>query len=221
MILTCSNCSTRFFVDSGGFGAAPRKVRCGNCGYAWIQSPIDNDTEVLGTGAGGAAAAAAPPRAEREWNGGGGGVRWGALFGWFVFVFVVGALVFGAYEYRDRVVAEWPKAARLYDMAGIEVTGAAAHGLELQLDDNQVRRGEENGTPVVFISGYVQNTSELEKNVPPVRLMLLDGSGAAVQEIVFEVDTNVLPAGERAPFEARVANPDPDATEVKLVFDLD
>ncbi len=219
MILTCSNCSTRFYVDGGSFGTAARKVRCGNCGYTWVQVPMDNDAEVFAGGAGVAAATAAS--AERVWDDGGHGVRWAALAGWFVFVFVVGALVFGGYQYRERVVSEWPKAARLYSMLGIEVAAARAFGLELRLEEDRVRRGEENGTPVVFISGYVQNTSETEKDIPPVRLMLLDGSGAVVQEMVFEVDTDMLEAGGQAPFEARVADPDPDATEVKLVFDLD
>jgi len=222
MIFTCSNCSTRFYVDSGSFGAAPRKVRCGNCGYTWVQGPMDNDAEASAGVAGGTGlAAAAPAGAERGWDGGGDGVRWGALAGWFVFVFAVGALVFGAYQYRERVVSEWPKAARLYSMVGIEVATASAYGLELRLHEDQVRRGEENGTPVVFISGYVRNTSGMEKDIPPVRLMLLNGSGAVVQELLFEVDTDVLEAGGQAPFEARVADPDPDATEIKLAFDLE
>lgn len=213
MILTCSNCSTRFYVDGSSFGAAPRKVRCGNCGYSWVQTPLENEAEAI--------AGEAPPRKAAEHWDGDAGVRWGALLGWFVFVFVVAALVAGAYQFRDHIVAEWPRAAQIYTMAGIPVQTARAYGLEIMVDENEIRRGQENGVPVLLVGGTVRNTADEAQDVPPVRLMLVGEDGEVLQEKVFEIGANRLEAGAEAAFEARLANPDDRARELKWGFALD
>lgn len=39
MIITCSECSTKFLVPDEALGTAGRKVSCGNCDHVWHQMP--------------------------------------------------------------------------------------------------------------------------------------------------------------------------------------
>ena len=41
MIIHCPECSSRFLVDTELLKKEPKKLRCGQCGNAWIQPPLD------------------------------------------------------------------------------------------------------------------------------------------------------------------------------------
>ena len=47
MIITCTECATKFMVKAESFGDKPRKVRCGNCSHIWSQEPLDDEAVSL------------------------------------------------------------------------------------------------------------------------------------------------------------------------------
>ena len=45
MIITCPECATQYEVSNEIFLKGPRKVRCVSCGNAWMQEPLQEDTQ--------------------------------------------------------------------------------------------------------------------------------------------------------------------------------
>ncbi|MCH7542503.1 MAG: DUF3426 domain-containing protein [Proteobacteria bacterium] len=116
---------------------------------------------------------------------------------------------------RDEIVAFWPPAAQLYDLAGLEVT-TLPFGLELRNVKHSQRT--EDGVPVLIIEGEVKNISKFTYEVPKLRAALRDAEQDEIKNWTFSaVQTRLLP-GESAPFVTRVKDPSPKATGVTITF---
>src|SRR5262245_29836789 len=90
---------------------------------------------------------------------------------WFVFVFIVAAIVLGGYRYRQSIVDIWPPARKLYQVLGIHVD---TPWLAVPPESIRFRRESENGTPILVVSGEILNPSDKPQRVAPMRIVLLD-----------------------------------------------
>lgn len=230
MILSCSACSTRFLVDPALLAPKGRMVRCAKCGHRWMQTPSDDLAEDVAEDAAtdsleNSAEDAAPPPLEAGPRAIPTGsdlpafprkpTQRGGAVGWVALAAVVIAVLGGGTIARDEIVAIWPPAAQLYELAGLEVA-AVPFGLELR-NLKQSRRTEA-GVPVLIIEGEVKNISKFTYEVPKLRAELRNAEQDEIKNWTFSaVQTRLLP-GESAPFVTQVKDPPPKATDVKITF---
>ena len=234
MILSCSACSTRFLVDPALLGPEGRRVRCAKCGHQWKQTPAEDLAEDLAEDAAEDAATApladavedaAPPPLEAGPRAIPTGsdlpafprkpTRRSAAVGWVALAAAVIAVLGGGTVARDEIVAFWPPAAQLYELAGLEIE-SLPFGLEFRNLKNSERT--EDGVKVLIIEGEVKNISKFTYEVPKLRAALRDAEQDEIENWIFSaVQARLLP-GESAPFVTQVKDPPPEATEVTITF---
>ncbi len=213
MIITCPTCETRYTLADSSVGPQGRRVRCAKCGHIWWQEapeeepdpPEDTVTEVH---------TARPAAPERPPAAGRAATR-RALVGWGLFLAALGGILAGGYAGRTAVVWFWPPAALLYETIGLPVEPP---GAGLQFRNVRFEQTVADGTPVLVIDGEVVNVSDVERPVPPMRLVSLGEGGKPLRTRSVEASAARLPPGEAATF--RDAQPDPGAVqEVSLTFE--
>jgi predicted Zn finger-like uncharacterized protein len=189
MILTCTSCSTRYWADDAAIGAAGRTVRCAACGHSWFAEPGGSDVAIepekiakpepltrerverlrrAAEQPGPAPSAAAKFRAQQAERMRRERAR-AAIAAWGATGAAVAASMAGMVVFRQDVAEVWPNSATAYAAVGLDVN---VYGLEFF--DLAVQRENDGATPILLISGEVQNISREGKIVPPVRVTLRD-----------------------------------------------
>lgn len=210
MILTCPDCSTRYHVDPTSLSAGGRKVRCANCGHRWSARPPEDAPQVVDL----AVAADAPRRP---------GAVIGAdqdrgsrnLIAWLALVLVVLVLA-GAVIGRNEIAQVLPASAGVYQTLGLPVTLR----LDLKLENVTSERLEERGLSILVVQGEIVNRAGAARDVPPIKVTLLDDSGRQLQHELFEADDARLAPDQRTSFSARLVNPTEQARNFSVTFDL-
>jgi predicted Zn finger-like uncharacterized protein len=133
------------------------------------------------------------------------------IAGWALLLLSILVLLWSAYRYREQVVGAWPRAASLYAWIGWPVrTG------NLILSDVQYGRRVENHHALLVVSGSLRNLSGQSQPVPPLQVLLRDGSGKVLQRYLFAPPVRVLKAGERKVFHTALNSPSPAARHLTL-----
>lgn len=213
MILTCPQCSTRYHVDPASLGGEERTVRCAGCGHRWKASPPSDAPTVIELTPVPMATPRSRPPAEPQsqpWH------RSGSLVGWLSTAAVL-LLLAGAVLGRDQIVAGFPASAGIYQWLRLPV--AADHPLKIEAF--APKRMVEGGISMVLVEGAIVNVSKEPQTVPPIRVILLDETDIPLQEGTFEADVERLDAGAMTNFSGRLINPVPQASKVRVNFDLD
>jgi predicted Zn finger-like uncharacterized protein len=215
MIVTCPACSTRYLVDSQALGATGRVVRCAQCSHTWHQDPPDDAPRRVDM-----PASEDPPRLRPDERVGLPAVtrepsRAWVTVAWIVFGLAVVGLLVGVIWARDRVVALWPPAARVYALAGLPVT---LPGIGLELRKVMPSRETENGLPSLVIEGEVANVSNVAREVPQLRVILRDNNEHELQSWTFTVSEERLLPGASVAFRTSIAQPSDAATGVVVTF---
>jgi len=212
MILTCPNCPTRYVLDPARLGSVGRLVRCGKCGHTWHQFPPADMAVPVEPAPEFIAPRPIPPGSNLPaiWR----KRRRGGL-GWAVLALLVAAVVFGGLLARERIVAEWPEAAELYNAIGI-ATAMPEQGLVVR--NVSSRRILDNGEELLVVEGEVANLSTETRDLPPLRGALRDARQHDVQEWTFTVSEAKLAAGGVVTFSTTLKNPASEATEVSITL---
>lgn len=231
MILTCPACATSYFVPDDAIGPNGRRVRCKSCGHDWRATLEDEPLEL--------SAAAEEPAAEP-----GSGKRedaseslaetpapelprafrakaeqqrrmrraaaQGAVWAGLAVVFL--ALIGAAFVFRLPIVQAWPQAAGVYKLVGAPVNLA---GLEFEAVGIRVAAYDPGK---VVISGALRNIRDNEVVAPPVRIALLDASGAAIDHRVVRLEAAPVLPGKVLGFALVVPDPDHKIASVKVDF---
>ncbi|MBM3517826.1 MAG: DUF3426 domain-containing protein, partial [Alphaproteobacteria bacterium] len=141
--------------------------------------------------------------------------RGAAITGWVAMALILAVVVGGGIFAKERIVATWPPAAKLYDMIGLPVADPG-YGLEPR---NVASAQEMDGdVPVLVVSGEVVNTSGETRAVPRLRGALLDVREREIFFWVFATANATLAAGEVTPFSTRVPNPPTNARRIAGTF---
>ncbi len=207
-------------------------VRCAKCGHRWKQTPSEDLAEEVAVATDSAADsledavedAAPSPLETGPWAIPMGSdlpafprkpTRPSAAVGWVALAAVVIVVLGGGTVARNEIVAFWPPAAQLYELAGLEIV-SVPFGLELRNVKNSKRT--EDGVPVLIIEGEVKNISKYTYEVPKLRAALQNAEQDEIKNWTFSaVQTRLLP-GESAPFVTRVKDPPPKAAGVTITF---
>jgi predicted Zn finger-like uncharacterized protein len=225
MILTCSNCSTRYQADPTHFAPPGRNVRCAKCGYVWFQAPPEAELEpepehepVI------ASSAPADGRADDYDDTGlppaGDGAtasemgsRLARFGGWLGLIALCVIVMGGLISYRQTIATVWPPSASFYALVGMPVN---VRGLDIR--NVTYRQEDEDGQPVLTVSGQVANVTGHELPVPKIQVVL---SGVEKQELYrwnFDLDAATLEPGKAAPFATRLSNPPHEASTLTVQF---
>ena len=111
------------------------------------------------------------------------------------------------------MVEVWPQSAATFKAIGLDVN---RFGLEFL--ETEAERYFDGTTPILEITGQVENTSGRERRAPFVRVLLLDENGAMIGESFAPITPGQIPAGRTASFSTRVENPPFEAFELELQF---
>ena len=218
MIVTCPVCSTRYLVDPGALGPGGRLVRCAGCAHTWHQEPAEDaprrvdlpppeppppPLEAPPRGTARVQLPAVQPRRRRL-----------SFVGGTAYVIVLaGIIAAGLWFTRDQVASRWPATARYYQMLGIPVETAQG---SFDFHNVTPTRDTENGLPTLVIQGEVVNVSSVARQVPKLKVTLLDGSGHELQAWSFTVSDDRLLPGAGIPFRTSIAQPNEAATMIKV-----
>jgi predicted Zn finger-like uncharacterized protein len=214
MILSCPACSTRFLVAATALGSG-RRVRCAKCQHNWFATPPDDappparlvpsalpddrpPTDPVLT-----APRYPVPAVKRP-----GPRRW-VVAGWAGLAAAVLLTLVVLGTARESIVSAWPRAARLYALAGV---AAEPPGAGLEFRQVSSARADENGTPALVVEGEVANISGVSRGVPNLAVVLHDRERRAVQRWVFEPPRRELPPGGATPFKTTIPRPSEAAT---------
>jgi len=199
MILACPACRTRYQVDARALARpAGRTVRCAECGHSWLYrrpAPVPPEPrEVPGTvdapplAVSPRAAITAPPPPRPHQGGAAGGIA-------LILVLLLAALAGLMYFGRERVVALWPPAARLYAVVGLP-GDALGGGLDIV---NVTSTRNPDG---IIVEGDVTNRLDLPRPIPELRVALRDAAQKEVAVKVVDPPKPRLLPGETAHFVA-------------------
>ena len=240
MILTCPECATRYFVDDDRVGSAGRVVRCAACGANWrakAEAPLDltagtepapflrpADAHAFAASEPRLAPETAPPSSapvvhktfrakveqkRRVREAAAAGVVWGLMCAGF-------ALLLGcAYLFRVDIVKLYPKAAGAYAWVGAPVnpTGLAFEKI--------AATPAPDGLAAVTVSGQVRNVIGRPASAPPIRVALVDKSGAKIASQVLRLPAQALAPGKTEAFSVSLPDPKGAAADVDVAFALD
>jgi hypothetical protein len=123
---------------------------------------------------------------------------------------VVIGLASGFYYGRAPLVAVVPEMTRLYDLVGLKdgvLEKGEAFEFGLDLRDLKTVRRQINGERVVVIEGLVVNLSNQDRQVPPLRLSVIDADGVVLDHWIFQAESGALAPGATTRFETVAKNP--------------
>jgi predicted Zn finger-like uncharacterized protein len=203
MIITCPNCQTRYQIAPESLGESGRTVRCSGCGQRWFAAPP-------------AEAASAPPlppaspalsHVATPSPAAGRKQRRGSLLGWLLLTLLVllaAALLAG----RNEIVAQFPQVLPLYQRLGIPVR--LPLGVEFRDLGSEQRIAD--GRRQLVVSGGIVNVSGQARDLPPIRVGLLDKERREIDSARFDPPQPTLEPGAMARFTVTVQEP-PEAAE--------
>jgi hypothetical protein len=148
----------------------------------------------------------------------------GQTVGWVGFLLTIAVIVGGGYFARHQIVEAWPPAARLFTLIDPSIpfpyTSTMAKGdmaepqkapqpvgTGLKFFDIQTAYEEVDKKQVLVVSGVVRNLSKTDKDVPRIRISLVDANQKEIHFWVVTADKSVLQPGQRANFRTRLVDP--------------
>ncbi|MBW7835819.1 MAG: zinc-ribbon domain-containing protein [Sphingomonadales bacterium] len=149
---------------------------------------------------------------------------WVGLFGFVACV--VGALA----AFPRPLVTAWPQLHHLYALIGVDPMTAWQASNEqrarspLTLNERLKFRDLEpsqrfiEGVLTLVIRGKIENIGENAVRLPPIEVVLLDNRELDLKTWVFEAKAKTVAPGEVVEFETRLANPPPDAQDIRVTF---
>ncbi len=231
MILTCPACATSYFVPDEAIGPNGRRVRCKACGHDWRATLEDEPLELSAATEEPVAEAGfgkreetpetlaetpAPelPRAFRAKAEQQRKMRRAATQGavWAGLAVVLLALIGAAFAFRLPIVQAWPQAAAVYKLVGAPVNLA---GLEFEAVG---ARTAAHDPGKVVVSGALRNIRDNEVVAPPVRVALLDASGAELAHRIIRLETAPVLPGKVQGFAVVIPDPERKASGVGVDF---
>jgi predicted Zn finger-like uncharacterized protein len=234
MILTCPDCATRYFVEEKRLGPSGRTVRCAGCGGTWRAMNEDAPLELTTSpeeGAFGGGELSDPfkgmatgdlpapelPKAfrakaqqqKKARDAATAGVIWSGIGACFV------VLLGAAWLCRVSIVQLYPRAAGAYASIGLAVNPT---GLEFK---SILAHPAASDPGSVFVTGDVHNFERRAADLPPLRIALLDKTGARLAARVVTLPPAVLGAGKSEHFSVMLADPKAQTANVEVAFALD
>lgn len=207
MIITCPACHTKFQIPPASLGAQGRNVRCSSCGERWfVEAFIDTPPPSL---------ALDQPVASRAMP------SLGMLRGARLAPWLAGALLLllaaAAIAGRNQIAARLPAAAPVFQRLGLSLE--LPLGIEFRDLDSEHRIAE--GQAVLVVTGEIANITGQRRDVPPIRVALLDADRRELDHGSFDPPEPALGPGGAARFEVELDAPPPEASDFSVSFEIE
>ena len=248
MILTCPNCSTRYLTKPEAIGGNGRSVRCSKCSNTWfvtadpdalaLEDQAKPDMEML--------ADDDRPQNGREDDrknilpGGGNDRRrnnerqpqgahvayrdnadkkrrnsriFGVTMIWVTTLALLGLAALLAFLFRQPIVEKFPQTAAIYEAFSVETSSTG-----LILDTPQTEYVRIEGEPRLIVNGVIQNLTKQDKDIPLVRLSILNRNDEEITHWFAEPGRQKV--GPRGKVEFATEYPNPPVDAASLAYEL-
>lgn len=158
--------------------------------------------------------------------------RHGSPLGWLALVLFVAAVAGGVLAFPRSLVAAWPATAKLYDTLGMDPARMASLDpaeeappplppLEQRLLFKDLQPAQQfiDGVLTLSITGRVHNVGAVSEQVPPIKVVLVDGQGLDLKTWTLEPRHQRLAPGASTDFATQLANPPPEAQDIRVTFE--
>jgi len=133
--------------------------------------------------------------------------------GWLGLIAIVLLIGWSAMRFREQIAVVWPQSASVYAALGMKTNTS---GIDIQ--GAAIRRGSENGQPVLAVTGRLANTSSHELPVPQIRVALIDDEKRELYHWTIQPATMTLRPGQSTSFTGRLTNPPQGFSHFELRF---
>ena len=125
------------------------------------------------------------------------------------------ALVMAA-MFRTKVVEVWPKSASAYALVGLAINPTG-----LTFEKVKAVRIMQDGRAALRVSGAIRNIEQEARDLPPVRIALLDPQGKEVMVQIGRMDGVRIPARQERYFATVLVEPPVQSRDLSVTFALD
>jgi len=125
------------------------------------------------------------------------------------------ALVMAA-MFRTKVVEVWPKSASAYALVGLAINPTG-----LTFEKVKAVRIMQDGRAALRVSGAIRNIEQEARDLPPVRIALLDPQGKEVMVQIGRMDGVRIPARQERYFATVLVEPPAQSRDLAVTFALD
>ena len=115
---------------------------------------------------------------------------------------------------RNEIAARLPTTVPLYQLLGLPLE--LPLGMEFR-ELSSVQRVDA-GQPVLVVTGEIANVSGQQRDVPPIRVALLDADRRELDFGLFEPPQPALGPGAQTRFEVQLGAPPPEASDFTVSF---
>ena len=227
----CSSCGERWFAhEEAALEPALDMPEMSQSWDAPSSSALDNldpdrlqDADLLGATEAGEAGAdglvvpmVAPPRPTKSSRkapkpgSGFSGLAW-AIVG----LVLASALVLAA-MFRTQLVQVWPKSASAYALIGLAINPTG-----LTFEKVKAVRIMQDGRAALRVSGAIRNIEQEARDLPPIRIALLDPQGKEVMVQIGRMDGVRIPPRQERYFATVLVEPPAQSRDMSVTFALD
>ena len=140
-----------------------------------------------------------------------------SLVGWLVLIMMLGGLAGGGYWYQAKIVEIWPPAGQLYEMLGL---GPVVEQVGLTIRNVKWEHIRGDGKPVLVVLGEVANTSQTQRSVPRLLVVILDGRDRRLFRWTAATVKDKLDPGQVTKFSTQLAHPPEGARSLAVTFQV-
>lgn len=125
------------------------------------------------------------------------------------------ALVLAA-MFRVQVVQVWPKSASAYALVGLAINPTG-----LSFEKIKAVRIMQDGRAALRVSGAIRNIEQEARDLPPIRIALLDPQGKEVMVQIGRMDGVRIPPKQERYFATVLVEPPTQSRDLSVTFALD
>ena len=135
---------------------------------------------------------------------------------WAIVGLVLASALVLAAMFRTQVVQAWPKSASAYALIGLAINPTG-----LTFEKVKAVRIMQDGRAALRVSGAIRNIEQEARDLPPIRIALLDPQGKEVMVQVGRMDGVRIPPRQERYFATVLVEPPAQSRDMRVTFALD